>query len=72
MASRLTDATRAATAAKLREAATLLDAGDEAGAGKMILSGIPAVVTDLKTALGPMWLFVRDFYVKPFLSKHLG
>lgn len=52
--SHLTDDVRAASVAKLREAADVLERGDEIAAGKMLLVGLKPIALDLKRKYGPI------------------
>lgn len=49
----LNDTTRADSVKKLRDAADLLDRGEELEAGKLILAGLTPVAADLKRKFGP-------------------
>lgn len=62
--STLSDATRADSVAKLRQAADLLERGEEAEAGKMILSGLKPVAIDLRKTYGPMVRLLVSSWVR--------
>lgn len=62
--STLSDATRADSVAKLRQAADLLERGEEAEAGKMILSGLKPVAIDLQKTYGPMVRLLISSWVR--------
>lgn len=52
--SHLSNLTRVDSVAKLREAADLLERGDEREAGRMILTGLVPVARDLQRTYGPI------------------
>lgn len=62
--SHLTDATRAESVAKLRQAADLLEGGNEMDAGKTILSGLGPVARDLKRTYGPMVKMIVNSWIR--------
>ena len=65
--SHLTDETRAESVDKLRQAADLLEQGQEKEAGRLILSGLKPVAADLRKTYGPfVRLAVRGWMTQVF------
>jgi hypothetical protein len=64
----LADDTRMDSAAKLRQAADLLERGDEKEAGKLILDGLAPVARDLKRTYGPMVKLMVGSWVRRVLE----
>lgn len=66
--SNLSDQTRADSSKRLREAADLLDRGDELAAGKMILEGLKPVALELKRTYGPMVKLLVNGWIRGVLG----
>lgn len=62
--SHLSDTTRADSVAKLRQAADLLEQGDEKEAGKLILEGLKPVAMDLRKTWGPVVKIVVNGWIR--------
>jgi phosphate uptake regulator len=67
--SHLTDMTRADSVAKLRQAADLLEQGDEKSAGQLILAGLAPVARDLRRIYGPMVKILVGSWVRKILDE---
>lgn len=64
----LGDATRADSVSKLREAADLLERGEELAAGKMILAGLTPIAADLKRTYGPGVKLIVNGWIRTVLG----
>jgi hypothetical protein len=67
--SNLTESTRATSAEKLRQAADLLEHGEEMAAGKILLDGLVPVARDLKVKYGPMVRLMVGAWVRKILDE---
>jgi len=69
MASHLTDDTRADAVTRLREAADLLERGEEKEAGKLILAGLKPVAIDMRRTYGPLVKIVVGRWVRAVFEE---